>query len=73
MDADVVEESLVLIPTPQSMVSEGIAETAWELLEDATRDDVTAVFADAAVPSTRSGRRGRAARRPLRFVGLNAA
>jgi len=33
VDAGVVEESLVLIPTPQSMVSEGIAEIAWEVVD----------------------------------------
>jgi hypothetical protein len=33
LDAGMVEESLVLIPTPQSMVSEGIAEIAWEVVD----------------------------------------
>lgn len=74
VDAGVVEESLVLVPTPQSMVSEGIAETAWELLEDATRDDVTAVFADAGVAfDAERSAAVEEARMPLRFVGLNVA
>jgi hypothetical protein len=74
VDAGVVEESLVLVPAPQSMVSEGIAETAWELLEDATRDDVTAVLADAGVAFDPARAAAvEEARRPLRFVGLNAA
>ena len=73
VDAGVVEESLVLVPTPQSMVSEGIAETAWELLEDATRDEVTAVLTDAGVrlrPGAdgrgRGGQDAAALRRPQR-------
>ncbi len=74
VDAGVVEESLVLIPTPQSMVSEGIAETAWELVEDATRDDVTAVLVDAGVAfDAERAAAVEEARRPLRSVGLNAA
>ena len=56
------------------MVSEGIAETAWELLEDATRDDVTAVFADAGVAfDAERSAAVEEARMPLRFVGLNVA
>jgi hypothetical protein len=74
LDAGMVEESLVLIPTPQSMVSEGIAEIAWEVVEAATRDDVAAVFADAGVAfDTEQVDAVEEARRPLRFVGLNAA
>ena len=74
MDAGVVEESLVLIPTPQSMVSEGIAETAWELVDAATRDDVTAVLVDAGVAfDAQRSAAVEEARRPLRSVGLNAA
>jgi hypothetical protein len=74
VDAGVVEESLVLVPTPQSMVSEGIAETAWELLERATRDDVTAVLADAGVAfDPERAAAVEKARMPLRFVGLNVA
>jgi hypothetical protein len=75
VDAGVVEESLVLIPTPQSMVSEGIAEIAWELVDRVTRDDVAAVLADAGVEAFDPERTNAVeeARRPLRFVGLNAA
>jgi hypothetical protein len=74
VDAGVVEESLVLVPAPQSMVSEGIAETAWELVDAATRDDVAAVFADAGVAFDPERTAAvEEARRPLRFVGLNAA
>ena len=74
VDAGVVEESLVLVPAPQSMVSEGIAEIAWELVDAATRDDVTAVFAAAGVPfDPEQVDAVEHARRPLRFVGLNAA
>ena len=74
VDEGVVEESLVLIPTPQSMVSEGIAEIAWELVDEATRDAVAAVFADAGVPFDPAQTEAvEEARRPLRFVGLNAA
>ena len=74
VDAGIVEESLVLVPTPQSMVSEGIAETAWELLEAETRDDVAAVLAAAGVDfDVRRAAAVEEARTPLRFVGLNAA
>jgi len=70
----VLEESLLLVPTPRSMVSEGIAENAWELVMDESRDAVAAAFADAGVAVDAD----RAldvvvARRPLRFVGLNVA
>jgi hypothetical protein len=74
VDAGVVEESLVLVPAPQSMVSEGIAEIAWEVVDHATRADVAAVFADAGVEyDPEQVDAVEEARRPLRFVGLNAA
>ena len=57
VDAGVVEESLVLVPTPQSLVSEGIAETAWELVESETRDAVAAALAAAGVRVRRGARR----------------
>jgi hypothetical protein len=75
VDAGVVEESLVLVPTPQSMVSEGIAEIAWEVVDDETRADVATVLAEAGVEAFDPARTDAVeeARRPLRFVGLNAA
>jgi hypothetical protein len=56
------------------MVSEGIAEIAWEVVDHATRDDVAAVFAEAGVTyDPEQVEAVEEARRPLRFVGLNAA
>lgn len=65
-----LEESIFLVPTPQSLVSEGVAEVGAELILDAdTRVALAGILAydpdEAAVV--------RAAREPLARVGTNAA
>lgn len=73
--AGVLEESLLLVPTPQSMVSEGIAENAWDAIADA---ETAAAVADALAGRGVLFDVGKAtalgvAGRDLRFVGSNAA
>jgi hypothetical protein len=70
-----LEETILLVPTPQSILAEGIAETGPTLvLDDATNGAIAAVFEreglswDPAV-----ARAEREARRPLRRIGLDAA
>ncbi len=74
-DRGLLEESIQLVPTPQSLVGEGIAETGPGLvLDDRTREALTAVFARAGLPwDPRRGWEIREARTPLRRVGLDAA
>jgi len=73
VDDGVLEESLLLVPTPQSMVSEGIAENALDAaLDGAAAAAVARALAEAGVElDLEAARRVRAAREPMRFVGLN--
>jgi hypothetical protein len=70
-----VEESIVLIPTPQSIVSEGIAELGMEIVLGDQQQELTGSFVagtgvnyDAEV-----SRRALEVREPLGRVGTNAA
>jgi hypothetical protein len=69
------EESLLLVPTPQSMVSEGIAENAWDAVLDAeTSAAVAAVLATEQTPlDLEEAEAIRRARKRLRFVSVNVA
>lgn len=71
----VAEESLILVPTPQSMVSEGIAEVAWEVVaDDGVRAAVEEEFATAGIDwDAAQAEAVSEAGRILRFVGSNAA
>jgi len=70
-----LEESLQLVPTPQALLSEGIAELGSELLVDAQLEaEFTKIFAAAGVEyDPAAAAEIRAAREPLGFVGRNAA
>jgi hypothetical protein len=75
VDHGVLEESLILIPTPQSVVSEGIAENAWDVVAD---DETTAAVVDALAAlsvdfDVEQAEAIAHASRDLRFVGANAA
>jgi hypothetical protein len=70
-----LEESLQLVPTPQALLSEGVAELGSELLiDDALEGEFARIFAAAGVPydPTEAGAI-RAAREPLGYVTRNAA
>ena len=70
-----LEESLQLVPTPQALLSEGIAELGGELLIDEELEEEIAVIVRASGtpydPAAESGIR--AAREALRYVARNAA
>src|SRR5215218_4184388 len=72
-DRGLVEEGIQLVPTPQAVLSEGIAETARELVEPADADALVAILrrhglhVDDRAPAVRE------ASRPLRRVGLDLA
>ena len=68
-------EAIQLVPTPQSLVAEGIAETGPGLvLDDATRAALSELFERERLPwDPRRGWEIREARTPLRAVGLDAA
>ena len=75
VERDQVEESIVLIPTPQSIVSEGIAELGMEIVLADQQQELTGSFVsgtgvkyDAEV-----SRRAIEVREPLGRVGTNAA
>jgi hypothetical protein len=70
-----LEESIQLVPTPQAVVSEGIAETGLDVLLDAgLRNELEAVLAAQGLDADldRALAIGRA-RRPLRRIGLDVA
>jgi len=71
----VVEEALLLVPTPQSIVSEGIAENAWDAVaDDGLRRSVVEVLADLDIEYDMETAEAIAeAARDLRFVASNAA
>jgi hypothetical protein len=73
-DRGLLEESILLTPTPQATVSEGIAERGAELAEDAAAAALGPLLAELGVdcdlPAAREVRRARDA---LDTVGLNAA
>jgi hypothetical protein len=70
-----LEESIQLVPTPQALVSEGIAEVGTELLAgDDLAPDLVEIFASAGVGFDPAQAQSiRAARQPLLAVGHNAA
>jgi hypothetical protein len=71
-----IEERIQLVPTPQAVLSEGIAETGADVvLDDASREEAYAIIRRHGLELTDpelSERISRAAE-PLRTVGLNAA
>lgn len=70
-----LEETIVLVPSPQSLVAEGIAEIGPAfVLDDQTREALAALFEREGLPwHPRRGWEIREARTPLRRVGLDAA
>jgi len=71
----IVEEALILVPTPQSIVSEGIAENAWDAVaDDALRRSLVELLADLDIEYDMETAEAIAdAARDLRFVASNAA
>jgi hypothetical protein len=65
-----LEHTIVLVPTPQSLVSEGIAELAIDLLLDAAPGISTAVPVDFDLPHALAVER---AHEPCRWAAVNAA
>ena len=74
-DQGLLEESIQLVPTPASLVSEGIAETGPDLvIDDGVAERITAIFGSHGLEYDRAQARAiRDARRPLRRIGLDAA
>jgi hypothetical protein len=71
-----VEERIQLVPTPQAVLSEGIAETGEELvLDDESREQAYAILRGHGldVPDPAVAKRVAAAGEQLRSVGLNVA
>ena len=69
-----IEESLQFVPTPQAVLSEGIAETGEDLLDDETRAAAYDVLRKHRIEvSPELGERISKAIEPLRSVGLDAA
>jgi hypothetical protein len=70
-----LEESLQLVPTPQALLSEGIAELGGHLLiDDGLESEFARVFAAAGAPYDPAEAVAiRAAREPLGYVSRNAA
>jgi hypothetical protein len=70
-----LEESLQLVPTPQALLSEGIAELGGELLiDDGLDDEFARILQAAGVPYDAGEAKAiRAAREPLGYVSRNAA
>lgn len=70
-----LEESIVLIPTPQSLLSEGIASLAAEIALGDERQDVTAaIVSDSGVHyDAELSRRMMEANKPFAWVATNAA
>ena len=73
-DSGMLEESIVLTPTPQAVVSEGIAETAIELLDAATDAALVPILVEHGVEcDLAAARTVRRTRDALDGVSLNAA
>lgn len=73
-DRGQIEESLQLVPTPQAVVSEGIAETAGDLLGEEARTAAYEVLRRHGLEvSPELGEQISQALEPLRSVGLDAA
>jgi hypothetical protein len=75
-DRGLIEEGIQLVPTPQALLSEGIAETGGELvLDDAAREEAYAIVRRHGVetPDVEQARRTAAALETLRPVGVDAA
>jgi hypothetical protein len=74
-DQGLLEESIQLVPTPASLVSEGIAETGPDLvIDDGVAERITAIFGSHGLEYDWAASRAiREARRPLRRIGLDAA
>jgi hypothetical protein len=73
-DRGAVEESLQFVPTPQAVVSEGIAETGEDLLGDETRRQAYDVLRKHGIEvSPELGELVSEALEPLRSVSLDAA
>jgi hypothetical protein len=70
-----LEESLQLVPTPQALLSEGIAELGGELLiDDELEEEIARIVRAAGVPYDAGEAAAiRAAREPLGYVSRNAA
>jgi len=73
-DRGAIEESLQLVPTPQAVLSEGIAETGDDFLGEETRAAAYDVLRKHGIEvSPELGERVSKALEPLRTVGLDAA
>jgi hypothetical protein len=73
-DRGLLEESIFLVPTPQAVLSEGIAETALDVLGTGMEPELEAVLARHGVEvELASAREVARVREVLRGVGLNAA
>jgi hypothetical protein len=74
-DRGAIEEGLQLVPTPQAVLSEGIAETGMDfVLDDATRDAAHVILAKHGFDQDLElSERIAAALEPLRGVGVDAA
>ena len=70
-----LEETLLLVPTPQSVVAEGIAEAGLGvIIDDELREELeAALVAEGLKPELELAEQVTQARRPLRRVGLDVA
>jgi hypothetical protein len=75
-DRGLIEEGIQLVPTPQAVLSEGIAEVGEEIvLDDAAREEAFAILRRHGLetPDVVQARRIATALEALRTVGLDAA
>ncbi len=73
-DRGAIEESMQLVPTPQAVLSEGIAETGGDFLSEETRAAAYDVLRRHGIEvNPELGERVSKALEPLRTVGLDAA
>lgn len=70
-----LEETLLLVPTPQSVVCEGIAEAGLDIiLDEELREELeAALVAQGLKPELELAEQVTRARRPIRRVGLDLA
>jgi hypothetical protein len=69
-----IDETINLVPTPQSLLAEGIAETAYEILGEEAREATVAIMRQHGISyDAEHAREVRRAFTPMRRLGVDAA